>query len=150
VILGADATSNFNFDPFLGAQEPLYGNAVSIEFNFVYRWHAAIGQEDSAWLGEVMELYEKASEESHRTGNPVNMAKVFQEFNALFINATQEELSLGNAIVGLHRAQDGKFDDAGLCQTLHHKYEQVASRIGFVYLVQFSMILKSAILIHAS
>ncbi|CAM0143185.1 hypothetical protein VKS41_008641 [Umbelopsis sp. WA50703] len=130
VILGADATSNFNFDPFLGAQEPLYGNAVSIEFNFVYRWHAAIGQEDSAWLGEVMELYEKASEESHRTGNPVNMAKVFQEFNALFINATQEELSLGNAIVGLHRAQDGKFDDAGLCQTLHHKYEQVASRIG--------------------
>ncbi|KAJ2964381.1 hypothetical protein NQZ79_g710 [Umbelopsis isabellina] len=130
VILGADATSTFNFDPFLGAEEPLYGNAVSIEFNFVYRWHAAIGQEDSAWLTEVMELYEKASEESRRTGNPVNMAKVFQEFNDLFIHAEPEELKLGNAIAGLHRGQDGKFDDAGLSQTLHHKYEQVASRIG--------------------
>jgi hypothetical protein len=103
---------------------------VSIEFNFVYRWHAAIGQEDSAWLTEVMSLYETASETSRRTGKPVDMSKVFQEFNDLFIHAGPEELSLGNAIAGLHRNQDGNFDDDSLVKALHTKYEQVASRIG--------------------
>jgi hypothetical protein len=130
VILGADATSTFNFDPFLGVEEPLYGNAVSIEFNFVYRWHAAIGQKDSAWLTEVMSLYDKASEESRKTGNPVDMKKVFQEFNDLFIHAKPEELALGNAIAGLHRNSNGDFDDVGLGKTLHEKYDEVASRIG--------------------
>jgi hypothetical protein len=130
VILGADATSTFNFDPFIDVEEPLYGNAVSIEFNFVYRWHAAIGQVDSEWLTQVMALYDKASAESRQTGNPVDMNKVAQEFNDLFVHATPEELALGNPIAGLHRDSTGKFLDEGLSQILHTKYEQVASRIG--------------------
>ncbi|KAG2185399.1 hypothetical protein INT44_002190 [Umbelopsis vinacea] len=130
VILGADAGSTFNFDPFVDVEEPLYGNAVSIEFNFVYRWHAAIGQVDSDWLTEVMALYDKASAESRKTGNPVDMNKVGQEFNELFIHATPEELSLGNPIAGLHRDSAGDFSQDGLSQILHTKYEQVASRIG--------------------
>ena len=130
VILGADATSTFNFDPFVGVEEPLYGNAVSIEFNFVYRWHAAIGQNDSEWLAKVMSLYDKASQESRRTGNPVDMNKVFKEFNTLFIQAEPEELAKGNPIAGLHRDSKGDFDDVSLCKTLHEKYDEVASRIG--------------------
>jgi hypothetical protein len=103
---------------------------VSIEFNFVYRWHAAIGQVDSEWLTQVMALYDKASAESRKTGNPVDMNKVGQEFNDLFIHATPEELSLGNPIAGLHRDSAGDFSDDSLSQVLHTKYEQVASRIG--------------------
>lgn len=97
-----------------------------------------------------MQLYEKASEESRRTGNPVNMAKVFQEFNDLFIHAGPEELKMGNAIAGLHRGQDGKFTDAGISQTLYHKYEQVASRIGYVSgsLHISNTVTKSLVLIH--
>jgi hypothetical protein len=30
------------------------GNQVSAEFNFVYRWHAAISDRDEAWLDAFM------------------------------------------------------------------------------------------------
>lgn len=29
------------------------GNAVSIEFNLLYRWHASISQQDTAWTEQV-------------------------------------------------------------------------------------------------
>ena len=31
------------------------GNAVSIEFNLLYRWHSALSKEDTKWTEEVFE-----------------------------------------------------------------------------------------------
>ncbi|CAO3586362.1 unnamed protein product [Absidia cylindrospora] len=53
-ILGTSQSSDFVLDPFSTPAYPIYGNQVSIEFNIIYRWHAAIGKEDEDWLNSVM------------------------------------------------------------------------------------------------
>jgi hypothetical protein len=53
-ILGTSQSSDFFLDPFKMPAYPVYGNQVSIEFNIIYRWHAAIGKQDEDWLNTVM------------------------------------------------------------------------------------------------
>lgn len=53
-ILGTSQDSDFFWDPMASPARPAYGNQVSIEFNVIYRWHAAIGQQDEEWLNTVM------------------------------------------------------------------------------------------------
>jgi hypothetical protein len=53
-ILGVSQDSDFFWDPMASPAHPVHGNQVSIEFNVIYRWHAAIGQQDEEWLNTVM------------------------------------------------------------------------------------------------
>lgn len=36
------------------ASDPTGGNQVAIEFNFVYRWHSAIGELDAKWSDQII------------------------------------------------------------------------------------------------
>ncbi|KAI8089624.1 heme peroxidase [Halteromyces radiatus] len=56
-ILGTTEDSDFILDPLAQPSWPVYGNEVSIEFNLIYRWHAAIGQQDEDWLNSLMALF---------------------------------------------------------------------------------------------
>lgn len=44
------------------------GNAVSIEFNLLYRWHSCIGEKDTRYIEEIMRRYSRTPPEevSHR------------------------------------------------------------------------------------
>ncbi|GAA5977217.1 hypothetical protein JCM5350_003259 [Sporobolomyces pararoseus] len=44
--------------PLIGPQvERGTGNAVSIEFDLLYRWHACVGEKDTKWIEELMRKY---------------------------------------------------------------------------------------------
>ncbi|KAI8982647.1 heme peroxidase [Pilobolus umbonatus] len=143
-ILGTTADSDFVLNPLADASPPIYGNAVSIEFNAVYRWHSAIGHKDDAWLTEVMKLLmthtkECQAQERHpgldRSFINKKVQSGFDEmlanFNAHFVHATEDELKLGLPIAGAHRdLRTGKFADQDLVRALRDGYEQPASEIG--------------------
>jgi hypothetical protein len=57
VILGVPYNSEFVLDPAIVPPEygKHYGNHISLEFNYVYRWHSAIGAEDERLLQPLIE-----------------------------------------------------------------------------------------------
>ncbi|KAI7908310.1 heme peroxidase [Cokeromyces recurvatus] len=145
-IIGTTPDSDFLFDPFITPSDPIYGNAVSIEFNTIYRWHAAIGEKDAEWLSQVMtiltgEMTKNKTQESQHPGlarylinKGVQEDSIFNQlmndFNKHFIHASQEELTRGIPIAGTHRKEDGSFPDADIIHALRTGYEQSASEIG--------------------
>ncbi|KAI8078613.1 heme peroxidase [Thamnidium elegans] len=145
-IIGTNADSDFVFDPFGMPSNPMYGNAVSIEFNAIYRWHAAIGKEDSQWIADVMQLLTeqmKASraEERHPgldrslINKGAQNGSIFDQllvgFNEHFVHASPEELEKGLPIAGAHRDIDtGKFADTDIIKALKAGFNQSASELG--------------------
>ncbi|CAO3588371.1 unnamed protein product [Absidia cylindrospora] len=146
-IFGSDQDSDFVFDPLQQPlSPPIYGNEVSIEFNVIYRWHAALGKQDEEWLDTVMttlgnelKQYQK-QQQSRQTPAAAAPAggtdqsgfeALIQPFNDHFVKASQEELKMGLPLAGLHRdLTTGKFEDAGLAKVIRDGYTQVASEIG--------------------
>lgn len=145
-IIGTNADSDFVFDPFGMPSNPMYGNAVSIEFNAIYRWHAAIGKEDSQWIADVMQLLTeqmKASraEERHPgldrslINKGAQNGSIFDQllvgFNEHFVHASPEELAKGLPIAGAHRdVETGKFADSDIIKALKAGFNQSASELG--------------------
>ncbi|KAI8338644.1 heme peroxidase [Chlamydoabsidia padenii] len=132
-ILGTSQNSDFFWDPLASPSHPVYGNQVSIEFNIIYRWHAAIGKQDEEWLNTVMATMgpslrhptTRSSEskltstddqqqypprQHHRKGdgdpNGTDQS-IFESlipiFNTHFAHATEEELEKGLPLAGAHR-----------------------------------------------
>ncbi|ORZ11462.1 heme peroxidase [Absidia repens] len=158
-IFGSDQDSDFVFDPLQQPlAPPIYGNEVSIEFNVIYRWHAALGKQDEEWLDSVMTVlgnelkqYQK-QQQSQGTAAPgpapgptttttttttgggtdqSGFEAFIQPFNDHFVKASQEELAMGLPLAGMHRdLSTGKFDDAALGKAIRDGYTQVASEIG--------------------
>jgi hypothetical protein len=144
-IIGTTADSDFVLNPLATPANPVYGNAVSIEFNAIYRWHAAIGKEDSQWLSDVMELLmtrmqKSRSEERHPgldrslINKGAQNASIFdtllEGFNEHFVHASPEELARGLPIAGLHRGEVGGFPDTDIIRALKAGFNQNASEIG--------------------
>lgn len=145
-IIGTSADSDFVLDPFATPSNPVYGNAVSIEFNAIYRWHAAIGKEDSEWLTQVMELLmakmkESKAQERHPgldrslinkgAQNESIFDQLLEGFNEHFVHASPEELAKGLPIAGAHRSlETGSFSDADIIRALKSGFNQSASEIG--------------------
>lgn len=145
-IIGTSADSDFILDPFATPSNPIYGNAVSIEFNIIYRWHAAIGKEDSDWLDSVMALLGGDIKSGTMKQCPVqtmprsqvpenNNESIFdimiQGFNQHFVHATPEELQKGLPIAGAHRdIETGSFPDVDIIKALKSGYVQSAHEIG--------------------
>lgn len=145
-IIGTSADSDFTLDPFGTASNPVYGNAVSIEFNAIYRWHAGIGEKDSAWIGQVMDLLTeqmKASRAKERhpgldrslINKGAQNESIFDQlligFNEHFVHASPEELEKGLPIAGAHRdIETGKFSDIDIIKVLKDGFNQSASEIG--------------------
>lgn len=143
-IIGTTADSEFVLDPFSIPSNPVSGNAVSIEFNAIYRWHAGIGKEDSEWIGQVMSLLT----EQMKPGRPdhpgleralINKGaqeeslfdRLLKGFNDHFVHATENELAKGLPIAGAHRDEDtGKFADQDIMRVLKAGFNQSASEIG--------------------
>jgi hypothetical protein len=145
-ILGTTADSDFVLNPLAMESNPIYGNAVSIEFNAIYRWHSAIGEKDSEWIAEVMTLLtEHMKSNNIKVQNPgqdralINKStaetsvfdKLLGGFNEKFVKATPEELAKGLPIAGGHRdVESGKFADVDILRNLRAGFEQSASEIG--------------------
>ncbi|CAO3650158.1 unnamed protein product [Cunninghamella echinulata] len=158
-ILGTTQDSDFILDPLATPSYPVYGNEVSIEFNVIYRWHAAIGKEDDDWLTAVMarlwpELQnikknqynttaavtenendkgkEKEKENKNDNGTDQSMFDaLLPAFNDAFVKATPEELELGLPLAGAHRdLKTGSFHDADIAKLLRRGFNQVASELG--------------------
>ncbi|KAI9487714.1 MAG: heme peroxidase [Benjaminiella poitrasii] len=144
-IIGTSADSDFILDPFATPSNPIYGNAVSIEFNTLYRWHAGIGQKDSDWIAQVMDLLtDKMKESRARERHPgldrslINKGaqhdsifdQLLESFNEHFVHASPKELARGLPIAGAHRNETGGFPDADVILALRNGFEQSASEIG--------------------
>jgi hypothetical protein len=145
-IIGTSADSDFILDPFATPSNPIYGNAVSIEFNAIYRWHAAIGKEDSEWLTQVMDLLttqmkENKAKERHPgldrslinkgAQNQTLFDQLLVAFNEHFVHASPEELTKGLPIAGARRdIESGQFSDADIIRVLKNGFHQSASEIG--------------------
>ncbi|KAI8376096.1 heme peroxidase [Radiomyces spectabilis] len=145
-ILGTTQDSDFEFSPLPAPEAPVYGNAVSVEFNLIYRWHAAIGQKDEQWINDVMSLLpadmvqhykqqQKDDKESAHGGKSTTehgvLDMIWEKFNEKFVHASPEELALGLPIAGGHRdLQTGLFSDHKLTLMLRRGYTQIASELG--------------------
>lgn len=141
-ILGTRPDAHFLLDPLATPSSPLYGNAVSIEFNFIYRWHMGIGQEDTEWLDSVMRLLgpqmakEHASKGTQGTVNKLGTDQdafeaLLPAFNDAFVQASAQELELGLPIAGAHRNWNtGEFSDFDITRCLRRGFTQVASQLG--------------------
>jgi hypothetical protein len=145
-IVGTSPDSDFIFDPLGTPSNPIYGNAVSIEFNTIYRWHAAIGQEDDKWLTEVMtvltEQMKASKAKDHHPGlhrslinKGVQETSIFDEllvaFNENFVHPVPGESEKGLPIARIHRnVETGNFLDADIIGVLKAGFNQSASEIG--------------------
>ncbi|KAI8145990.1 heme peroxidase [Fennellomyces sp. T-0311] len=138
-IVGVRQDAHFVFDVLAQAQEPVYGNAVSIEFNVVYRWHQAIGKEDTEWIDTVMGALEgpmRSIAAQQRTPSQAGTDQslfeaILKVFNEKFVNASPEELAKGLPIAGIHRdINTGEFSDADITKMLRRGYDQIASELG--------------------
>ncbi|KAI8066365.1 heme peroxidase [Gongronella butleri] len=143
-VIGTSQDSDFVLDPLMTSSTPIYGNQVSIEFNIVYRWHAALGKQDSKWLADVMEKLSKelAYDASIALVNQQNATdatgtdqSIFENllpaYNKHFTEASDKELAKGLPLLGAHRnTETGEFADQDLYKILRDAHEQVASELG--------------------
>ncbi|KAI9264381.1 heme peroxidase [Phascolomyces articulosus] len=146
-ILGVRQDAYFTLDVLGQPPPPLYGNAVSIEFNATYRWHQALGEEDTVWTDQVIKTLEKPMRDAYassrkESNKPANSngeqgtdQSIFESllpaFNDQFVHASAQELTLGLPIAGLHReSKSGQFSDFDLAKCLRKGYNQIAGEVG--------------------
>lgn len=101
------------------------GNQVSAEFNFVYRWHAAISEADEHWLDDLNRQIFGAN------GRPEDMGP--DKYLALVGRWFQETVPKdpGNwTFGGLKRGKDGSFNDADLVKIISKATDNVAGAFG--------------------
>lgn len=144
-IIGTTADSAFLFNPLAAPANPIYGNAVSIEFSMIYRWHAAIGEKDTEWLDEIMHVLTeqmktfKAQERPGLERSLINKGAqnddIFDQLLAAFfkhfVNPAPGEEKMGLPIAGAHRSvETGSFPDGDIIGALKKGFNQSASEIG--------------------
>ncbi|BGP26129.1 fatty acid oxygenase PpoA [Rhodotorula toruloides] len=99
------------------------GNAVSAEFNIIYRWHAAISEKDEEWIEGIF----------NQCLGDVSFDKVTESdfMKALGkLNAKQGADPTKWEIPGIQRTADGSFNDNDLCRILTEATNEVAGAFG--------------------
>lgn len=113
-------------DVFDSSGTPLgVGNAVSVEFNLVYRWHSAISVKDEKWTIDLyQELFPGKDLGSLKEEDLVNRLREW----AMGLNPDPStwELDRGN----VKRNANGAFEDADLVKILADATEDVACGFG--------------------
>jgi len=129
-ILGLDGNTYWVLNPAVNppAYNPTGGNQVAVEFNFVYRWHSAIGQKDAQWAEDVVNEYLRLIHKlknSTQTEKPPDFDEVLKQ-----LAGSEQQWSLGTCIRHLDRKADGSFDNRQLGLILEEAIQQVAGKPG--------------------
>ncbi|KAG2336628.1 heme peroxidase [Suillus weaverae] len=86
------------------------GNAVSLEFNMLYRWHAAISRQDEAWIEHTFKGILPGRDPSTIT---------VEEFKAAVRRGSAQMPDVRSwTFGGLTRGEDGRFSDAEIARVL--------------------------------
>ncbi|KAL4894294.1 heme peroxidase [Aspergillus ambiguus] len=100
------------------------GNQVSAEFNMIYRWHAAISNQDEAWANSFMQdVFGQNVDPS--TLSVEDFLQGLQEWSAS-IDKEPSRWTFG----GLQRLPDGSFKNSDLVKLLQDGTEHVAGAFG--------------------
>ena len=127
-----DPRKNFG-EVFDKAGTPLgIGNAVSVEFNLVYRWHSAISRRDTEWTNEfynelIKEFLPDEKDVTFETLTPEHIHRIFPAWaQSLGDDPAKWELDNGR----YKRNAAGHFEDADLIKILADSTEDVACAFG--------------------
>ncbi|KAG1883750.1 heme peroxidase [Suillus subluteus] len=86
------------------------GNAVSLEFNMLYRWHAAISRQDEVWIKHTFKDILPGKDPSIIT---------VKEFKAAVRESSTQMPDIRSwTFGGLTREEDGRFSDADIARVL--------------------------------
>lgn len=86
------------------------GNAVSLEFNMLYRWHSAISRQDEAWIEHTFKDIIPGRDPSSIT---------VEEFKAAIRTDSAQMPDIRSwTFGGLAREEDGRFSDADIARIL--------------------------------
>ncbi|KAJ7678277.1 heme peroxidase [Mycena polygramma] len=95
------------------------GNVVSVEFNLLYRWHAAISEKDTEWTENLFnELFEGKDFSSITTADFMKVAH-----EKMIPDPDPKKWTFNK----LHRGADGRFKDSDLAEIL---YDSTSWRAG--------------------
>lgn len=130
---GSSSNSDWRLDPreaFQSVYDPEgtprgIGNQVSAEFNFVYRWHAAVSDRDDAWLKSFM------SDIFGTDIDPATLstAEFLGQIKTWFHTKVPKDPAAWS-FGGLKRKEDGGFDDGALVDLLKQGTETIAGAFG--------------------
>ncbi|KAH8108866.1 linoleate diol synthase [Phellopilus nigrolimitatus] len=117
---------NWSLDPFQEIRKSDHtfvergqGNAVSVEFNCLYRWHATTSVEDEKWTGQTFEKFFQGK-------NPEEVTP--KDFRYAAAAAQQMDPGCEHWTFGdLKRQADGSFSDADLARVLQDATSHPAS-----------------------
>ncbi|GIK07532.1 hypothetical protein Aspvir_003198 [Aspergillus viridinutans] len=101
------------------------GNQVSAEFNMIYRWHAAISNQDEAWANSLCQrIFGPEVDSSTLSVNQFldGLRKYFEDH----VPGEPATWTFG----GLERQQDGRFVDSELVRLLSEGCENIAGAFG--------------------
>ncbi|KAJ3288782.1 hypothetical protein HDU79_004593 [Rhizoclosmatium sp. JEL0117] len=145
-ILDVDVKGTYSLAP--NEQTPKdasYGNVVSAEFSFIYRWHSGISREDADWLKSIpIDKYLKLRKEfsfqltaAETDGNEAAIQKAKMEHGKAMMGLlpefglSKEDYSLGPMCIGYHRDPATKvYSNKDLLQMLTNGMERVTSKMG--------------------
>lgn len=104
------------------------GNAVSVEFNLIYRWHSTISDKDTKWTET---FFQKMAKKLNRNIDPssmdlTEMKDVFRDFMHAEAKVPVGERTFDD----LKRQEDGSFKDADLIRFLTESTEDCAAAFG--------------------
>ncbi|GAA5921037.1 hypothetical protein JCM1841_005069 [Sporobolomyces salmonicolor] len=99
------------------------GNAVSAEFNILYRWHSAISKKDELWLEGLFKEYcgDKPVDQLTEVDFGTALSKLAQ---------SQGKDPKKWSIPGITRTESGRFNDDDLAKIISDATEEVAGAFG--------------------
>ncbi|KAK4057316.1 hypothetical protein OIO90_001813 [Microbotryomycetes sp. JL221] len=101
------------------------GNAVSLEFSLLYRWHSSVSEKEEKWLED---LFAAVSDKDPATFTPADLKEATDK-----LKGSQKHLDEPRYwdLAGLKRdPETGKFDDDALAQVLADATEDIAGAFG--------------------
>ncbi len=90
------------------------GNAVSVEYNLFYRWHAVIAKEDISWTEYMFSRHIEANLDTTITAQDIHVA-----FRNVFVPPAERSF-------GMKHERDDKFSDDRLADILQRATEKTA------------------------